>query len=505
MTEESFDAKVKSTDSNWRSISFKWLHDTATSITVEPTVYTMAASAGALIPIIPGLILYKLCTVNMGLDPDLCADGSENTTLKEQLQQPAADVSMYSSLVQSIPAILFTAIVGPLCDKRGSKLFMLIPLLGFLCSAIGLLTTTFLSVRAEFLILAYLPIGLTGGFTTFLMALYRFVSRHSVEKHRTTRMARVDCCMSLGMLTGILVSGYIYQQGGFIVSISFAVGLLVTAMISTALLVPNEVLVVEKRKDKCSSFEKSIELIKNVKVIWATMFCNKGAGVTACVALLMLCFSLVVSVYIGELSIVFYFLQLRYNVDTTQYSYLQACDTIARSIGLLLLVPLLHKLFHIPDEILGVLACLSYLVRTLIFALCTEGWMIYLGSFATVLAAAVTVAVRSTFSKIFSREELGQVFAVVGTAESLFPLLASVAYSQLYKATVTTLPSAAMFMTMSFMCTAILALSLSYWIRLRITVTLAVRDELGAEDTQNPCTPNTPLLSNKPFDYSSVN
>lgn len=49
---------------------------------------------------------------------------------------------------------------------------------------------------------------------------------------------------------------------------------------------------------------------------------------------------------------------------------------------------------------------------------------------------------RSVISSVVANDEVGKLFALVTSLESLTPLIASPLYSRLYKATITTIPNA---------------------------------------------------------------
>ena len=141
------------------------------------------------------MYLDKVCLVNLGLNASLCdaknqvsnnvssqfqSDANDNNqTFEMQLaidkvQIYASTLTIYESLLNTIPAIIFALALGPWSEKHGRKPLMIAPTIGFLTSLVIYATVHYVDYcPAEFLLLAGFSFSLLGGTGTFDLAMNR--------------------------------------------------------------------------------------------------------------------------------------------------------------------------------------------------------------------------------------------------------------------------------------------------------------------------------------------
>ena len=77
----------------------------------------------------------------------------------------------------------------------------------------------------------------TGGSIVFFLATKCFIVDITTEETRTTRMAVLDAFYSVGYLAGLPLGNYIKKQFGYIYLFSLTLGVVIFAMIYTALFI----------------------------------------------------------------------------------------------------------------------------------------------------------------------------------------------------------------------------------------------------------------------------
>ena len=101
--------------------------------------------------------------------------------------------------VKGIPPIIFTLFIGPWSDNFGRKTLMILPLTGYIAyNAWFLINVIFYDkMPADWLMLEvfqYWP----GGYMCLFLGLYSYVTDNSSAEYRTTRIAIVDCIVTIG-------------------------------------------------------------------------------------------------------------------------------------------------------------------------------------------------------------------------------------------------------------------------------------------------------------------
>jgi len=97
---------------------------------------------------------------------------------------------------------------------------------------------------------------------------------------------------------------------------------------------------------------------------------------------------------------------------------------------------------HVHDAIIGVFGGLSALVATIIYALASKPWMMYLGGAVAIIAATPTIVIRSQISKIVPKSEIGKVFSLLSSLENCVPLFITPIVTEIYQGTLAYFPGA---------------------------------------------------------------
>ncbi|KAL0963199.1 hypothetical protein UPYG_G00351050 [Umbra pygmaea] len=170
-----------------------------------------------------------------------CANATDprSSTPTEDSRQKAMSnfymtYNMLSKFVPIIPAIVL-AKVG---DRGYRKIPIMIPLVGYLLSRVGLLLVIMMELPIETMFGGVVLHGLCGGFCSYWAGVMALVSLSSTEDGRAVQMMRIELVYGVAGLLGSLASGHLFQlyslnfkQGTLLVGLS--VGLYLICLLYT--------------------------------------------------------------------------------------------------------------------------------------------------------------------------------------------------------------------------------------------------------------------------------
>ena len=122
-----------------------------------------------------------------------------------------------------------------------------------------------------------------------------------------------------------------------------------------------------------------------------------------------------------------------FNWGVTEYSNYRVFGSICGSIGLVVFMPMFH-FCHVTDITIIGLATILLMASRVILGLATDAWMFYLAALVDLLQSCFSPAIRAIMSKCVTPEEIGKIFAILSSAESLVPIISSLIYSNVYLA-----------------------------------------------------------------------
>lgn len=188
-------------------------------VTVEPALVLQAFGFGLESVFMTNLWVDKTCLIHYGFGEEVCAKLDSGTYPQQQdtVQRLVNQYNVYRHIVEYLPALGVVLLLGAWSDWRGRRLPILVPALGQLLLGLGLVANSYWwSLSPAFILLAYLPAGLTGATVGLFMGVYAYVSATSTPKARTTRMAVVGVILFLASPVGKYFGAVLYARGGYV-------------------------------------------------------------------------------------------------------------------------------------------------------------------------------------------------------------------------------------------------------------------------------------------------
>ena len=122
----------------------------------------------------------------------------------------------------------------------------------------------------------------------------------------------------------------------------------------------------------------------------------------------------------------------QWEMDT--YSYYDMIRTIICNVGTFVVVPIFHY-FNVNDNIIIIASFFSAISSILCRAFAKTELIFYASTLLGGLSTIPSAPIRAQISRCVSPEELGKVFAMLASTESLVPIIASSLFTNLYNQT----------------------------------------------------------------------
>ena len=138
--------------------------------------------------------------------------------------------------------------------------------------------------------------------------------------------------------------------------------------------------------------------------------------------------------FIGESAYQFLYVKRIFNWGVSEYSWYKTTASLVASIAMFLLFPIFHK-YKVNDNIIIIISSVSQIGAAFIRGVSTEPWMFYVSCLVDFGTSIVSPPIRAQITHCTEPHELGKVFAMLASVESLIPIIGTNMYTRIYKAT----------------------------------------------------------------------
>lgn len=310
--------ELKKTETRLSKRLKKFLKETwafRSKVTVEPFVICYLLPSVLTGLAVQNLCLEKSCLVNLHYDERTCSHimqgRTHNYTEQEKnVQTMVASMTAWSFPLQTALPGLLTLFLGAWSDRTGNrKAFMMLPILGKLISAIGLILSTifFLQVGVnETALIEGLPPALAGGRVAMTMAVYSYITDITSESERTFRLGIITAIMTLIRPIGMAVSGIMTRCFGYYGVFSTSVMFYLIGFVYIVLRLKSKT---KKTKEVDSDKTPNILTVLSVKDLVATVnvaFKVREGSRRRQIILIMLGYMFIVGPVLGKYFLLFY-------------------------------------------------------------------------------------------------------------------------------------------------------------------------------------------------------
>jgi len=221
------------------------------------------------------------------------SDDCDSSSVSSQ----ASMLSAYCDIASYAPTILLTGVYGSIANRYGRKICLIIPLVGLLVYvAASLFIAALKPAQFEIIaILSTLVMGICGGYSTFIMAIFSYTADCTALNlaERRNSYPITEGCIFLPKLVGPVCAGIWASYYGFVYPLALGVALCVIALIWSCCIPESLPLHSECRKAPLSLHP--LRTFQNI----AYLFQHKPKCGSSPLPLLSLAFCLYYTAYVG--------------------------------------------------------------------------------------------------------------------------------------------------------------------------------------------------------------
>ena len=288
--------------------------------------------------------------------------GNGTSTIVETL---SSYLSIYVSLGNQLPSIIFTLICGPLSDRFGRRPLIMIVAVGTILQGLLSLGIVYWNLSVYFFILTSVVSGICGDFAAILMASFAYISDVSSPKWLTFRIGVAEAMLFLAGALAEGAGGLWFQKlnCNFIPPIALFIGCNTLLLAYVLLFLPESLSKKERERGALDKPKGFRSLMRGFKIY----FCQiQEYSVWMLWASLITIFVLVMtSAGSQRIQVLFFKAKEPFDWDPSTIGYYQMTAQLSHMVGLLVVLPVLVAL-KLPDALISLIG-LSFNVGMNIF------------------------------------------------------------------------------------------------------------------------------------------
>ena len=190
------------------------------AVTVEPVTFLYILGYILSTTLIQQYASYYLA-MQLNGDPELLTEGlcyvpTNSSAFVTQVEEQTGSFLSAFSLLNFLPMVVASVLMGAYSDNRGRKSIMVLPVLGGILRGVISLAFVYTEVSISYFYIPAALEGLFGGTAVFETAVFAYVADVSTRNRRSWRMVVLLIAQALGVAVAEVTSGYLITYFGFI-------------------------------------------------------------------------------------------------------------------------------------------------------------------------------------------------------------------------------------------------------------------------------------------------
>lgn len=186
----------------------------------------------------------------------------------KQVESQSNHLVTYSQIANTLPSVVVTIIFGPLTDRFGRKIGIIVPVAGSVLQYILTILVIHFDLHPYYFILTNFVGGVAGSFTCFLAASFAYIADVSSPRWRSLRIGIVESAMSFGGCAGTLLGGYWLHKVDcdFIPLYCFLVACCFFVLLYSAFAIPESLSREERREFQAKNPQGLLSYVQGLKL-----------------------------------------------------------------------------------------------------------------------------------------------------------------------------------------------------------------------------------------------
>ncbi|KNC31125.1 hypothetical protein FF38_13964, partial [Lucilia cuprina] len=415
---------------------------------LEPAVFLVFLSMYLSSTVYQNQLLYQTCIYIKHYNDTVCQpllgvqpESEEVRRIEIEVQPYVAKILMARSLLESIIPAIVSLFIGPWSDKFGRRPIVLTTFTGYLTGSVILTTLTFISTKTAVspwvFLLCSVPSVLSGGTCALITGIYCYISDVAKEKNRALRMVLNEASLCAGMMVGNVASGYLYAATDAVTVFIISSSLMLLALLYVI------VFVVESLKpEQIHAGSKVREFFRFdlVKDLIQTCLKRRPNYDRIIIWLTMMALTVAIFTMEGDSNVTYLFVRKQFEWTLKDFSIFNAARIVVQIIGSILGMFILRRIFKFSIVSMTMISLASCVLESTVRATAIYWWQLYLGLCFGFMRGIMGPMSRAILSHVAPSTEVGKIFALTTSMESLSPLIAAPLYTLVYNATLVYYP-----------------------------------------------------------------
>ncbi|KAG8182557.1 hypothetical protein JTE90_002091 [Oedothorax gibbosus] len=399
-------------------------------VSVEPYLFLCVLGYAGRLVCFQSLLMDRFCRRNF--ENGICDNLDEHLTEQAECIEGGNHLYTGVMLSSSLPAVAVALFLGPWSDKHSRKLPLVIASSG-MCfdSILGATLAAFPEASPLWFVATALLSGFSGGFIICVSASFSYLSDITDERSRPSRFSVLEFFSIAALVVGNVAGGQICEKLGHVTAMAASPVCFAGAAIYSLFLI---------RETKTTSAGRSDMLrdlfrLDNVRQSYETCSRKRLGNLRKQIWMLVWISCCQRFCDMGTLAVGYPFARTMYRWSVGAFSNASTAFYAVNALVTLVVLPLLSNKLRLHEAAIGLVGMMSLMAKMVLTSVAYMDFMFYVAWMSGTLANGVGIAVRSRLSKLVDKEEVGRAFSLLGTCESVTPLLGSLVFLQLYNAT----------------------------------------------------------------------
>uniref|UniRef100_A0A1A9VPF0 Major facilitator superfamily (MFS) profile domain-containing protein n=1 Tax=Glossina austeni TaxID=7395 RepID=A0A1A9VPF0_GLOAU len=440
---------------------------------LEPAVFLVFLAFSLSGAVFQNILLYQTCVYVYKYNISDCQpllgvqrESPEVQHIETQIQPYVARILMAISLLESIIPAFVSLFIGPWSDKYGRRPILLTTFSGYLVSRIIATVLIYISskviINPWLFLLCSVPSVLSGGTCALITGIYCYISNVAKAKSRALRMVLNEASLCAGMMIGNVLTGYIYEATNAITVFSISSTLLFLALLYVYAFVV-ESLKPEEITAAGNSKIREFFRLDLVKDLVRTCTKRRPNYDRIIIWLTMMALTLALFVMAGDDNVSYLFVRNQFQWTLKDYTVFNATRIIVQIVGSIIGMYFLRKasvtelendfflysnfylsfyikMFQFSIVGMTLISLASCVFESTVRATAIYWWELYLGLTLGLMRGVMGPMSRAILSHVAPATEVGKIYALTTSLESLSPLISSPLYTIVYNATLSYYP-----------------------------------------------------------------
>ncbi|XP_011182949.2 tetracycline resistance protein, class C [Zeugodacus cucurbitae] len=444
---------------------------------IEPAVFLVYIATALVAAVLQNQELYQTCVVVYGYDEELCepmlgviAKNETSRDIETKVQPYVAKIIMTSSVISSVLPAFLSLFIGPWSDKFGRRPILVATFsaafTGHIITVILALISMATPLNPWVYVISNIPLALTGGTCALITMVFCLVSDVCDEGGRARRMFLIEGALGIGTMVGNLISSYIVAATSTIGVFIIAACMDLVALLYLVFFIGESLQVKHERNESHFREFFHFDLIKNLVKSCLKRRPHFDRAIIWCIMFILISTTFVQQ---GEGNVLYLFLRNKFNLTLQEFTIFNASAIAIKMIGCGIVLVLLRVVLKVPITMVAILGLLCSLTDSLIRALAEKFWQMYLAATCGFMGGINSPILQAVLAGLVEPTEIGKVYAVISSLQTLSPLASAPVYTGIYNSTLEVYPGAFYFFSAAL-----------YFISLTLITTIFVMQQRSA-------------------------